>query len=47
MEDQHTVLLSLKEDKDAAFFAVFDGHGGLYMFMNVTYVRGENRKGLT
>eukprot|EP00795_Rhopilema_esculentum_P000079 gene79-9691_t len=28
MEDKHTVLLSLKEDKDAAFFAVFDGHGG-------------------
>jgi len=28
MEDQHTQLLSLKEDKDAAFFAVFDGHGG-------------------
>jgi len=28
MEDQHTLLLSLKEDKDAAFFAVFDGHGG-------------------
>ena len=30
MEDKHTVLLSLKEDKDAAFFAVFDGHGGEY-----------------
>eukprot|EP00112_Aurelia_sp_Birch-Aquarium-sp1_P006300 Seg1698.2 transcript_id=Seg1698.2/GoldUCD/mRNA.D3Y31 product="putative protein phosphatase 2C T23F11.1" protein_id=Seg1698.2/GoldUCD/D3Y31 len=28
MEDQHTLILSLKEDKDAAFFAVFDGHGG-------------------
>lgn len=28
MEDAHTTLLSLKEDKDAAFFAVFDGHGG-------------------
>lgn len=33
MEDQHTLLLSLKEDKDAAFFAVFDGHGG--MFTNI------------
>ena len=29
MEDAHTTLLSLKEDKDAAFFAVFDGHGGM------------------
>ena len=28
MEDAHTQLLSMKEDKDAAFFAVFDGHGG-------------------
>ena len=30
MEDQHTLILSLKEDKDAAFFAVFDGHGGMF-----------------
>lgn len=28
MEDAHTHILSMKEDKDAAFFAVFDGHGG-------------------
>jgi len=28
MEDCHTQLLSMKEDKDGAFFAVFDGHGG-------------------
>ncbi|XP_022236771.1 probable protein phosphatase 2C T23F11.1 [Limulus polyphemus] len=28
MEDAHTHLLSLLEDKDAAFFAVYDGHGG-------------------
>lgn len=28
MEDAHTHLLSLTEDKDAAFFAVYDGHGG-------------------
>lgn len=31
MEDAHTHILSMKEDKDAAFFAVFDGHGGLYI----------------
>lgn len=28
MEDAHTCLLELSEDKDASFFAVFDGHGG-------------------
>lgn len=28
MEDAHTHLLSLSDDKDAAFFAVYDGHGG-------------------
>lgn len=28
MEDAHTHLLSLSEDRDAAFFAVYDGHGG-------------------
>lgn len=28
MEDAHTHLLSLAEDKEAAFFAVYDGHGG-------------------
>ena len=28
MEDAHTCLLELVEDKDASFFAVFDGHGG-------------------
>ncbi|XP_066286813.1 probable protein phosphatase 2C T23F11.1 isoform X2 [Branchiostoma lanceolatum] len=28
MEDAHTHILSLPEDKDAAFFAVYDGHGG-------------------
>jgi protein phosphatase 2C family protein 2/3 len=27
MEDAHTTLVRL-QDKDAAFFAVFDGHGG-------------------
>ncbi|XP_002741378.3 putative protein phosphatase 2C T23F11.1, partial [Saccoglossus kowalevskii] len=28
MEDAHTHILSLQEDKDASFFAVYDGHGG-------------------
>ena len=28
MEDAHTCLLELSEDKSASFFAVFDGHGG-------------------
>ncbi len=29
MEDAHVHLLSLPEDKDACFFAVYDGHGGM------------------
>ncbi|XP_041359473.1 probable protein phosphatase 2C T23F11.1 [Gigantopelta aegis] len=29
MEDAHTHLLSLANDKDACFFGVFDGHGGV------------------
>lgn len=28
MEDAHTHILSLNEDQEAAFFAVYDGHGG-------------------
>jgi len=28
MEDAHTHLLSLPDDADARFFAVYDGHGG-------------------
>ena len=28
MEDAHTILLSMPDDPNAAFFAVFDGHGG-------------------
>lgn len=28
MEDAHTNLLTLPDDKNAAFFAVYDGHGG-------------------
>lgn len=29
MEDAHTHLLTLPDDKNCAFFAVYDGHGGL------------------
>jgi len=28
MEDSHTHILSLPDDPGAAFFAVYDGHGG-------------------
>ncbi|XP_033646346.1 probable protein phosphatase 2C T23F11.1 [Asterias rubens] len=28
MEDAHTTKLTVDEDRDAAFFAVYDGHGG-------------------
>lgn len=28
MEDAHTHLLSVPEDKEASFFGVYDGHGG-------------------
>jgi len=28
MEDAHTHILSLPEDKTCAFLAVYDGHGG-------------------
>jgi len=28
MEDAHTTLLELEDAKEAAFFAVYDGHGG-------------------
>ena len=28
MEDAHTHLLSVNNDKTCAFFAVYDGHGG-------------------
>ena len=37
MEDAHTHILSMKEDKDAAFFAVFDGHGGLFFQLHLSY----------
>lgn len=32
MEDSHTHILSLPDDQDAAFFAVYDGHGGKAVF---------------
>eukprot|EP00057_Strongylocentrotus_purpuratus_P030552 XP_782003.2 PREDICTED: probable protein phosphatase 2C T23F11.1 [Strongylocentrotus purpuratus] len=28
MEDAHTQILAIDDDKDSAFFAVYDGHGG-------------------
>lgn len=28
MEDAHTQLLSTQNDRNSAFFAVYDGHGG-------------------
>jgi protein phosphatase 2C family protein 2/3 len=28
MEDAHTHLLAVPDDKQTAFFAVYDGHGG-------------------
>jgi len=31
MEDSHTEILSLKEDKGTAFFGVYDGHGGRFL----------------
>ncbi len=35
MEDAHTVLLSLENDKNASFFGVYDGHGG--SFLHITF----------
>lgn len=28
MEDAHTTLLDMEDEKGCSFFAVFDGHGG-------------------
>jgi len=46
MEDSHTHILSMKEDKDASFFAVFDGHGGLlyscFWFSIVSLLKNGN-----
>ena len=33
MEDAHTQLLCLNNDKNSAFFAVYDGHGGSIQIM--------------
>lgn len=38
MEDSHTHILSLPDDPEAAFFAVYDGHGG----SNVAEYAGKN-----
>jgi serine/threonine protein phosphatase PrpC len=35
MEDAHTVLLSLENDKSTGFFGVYDGHGGIYFYYNI------------
>lgn len=34
MEDSHTHILALPDDPDAAFFGVYDGHGGNYFINN-------------
>lgn len=39
MEDSHTHILSLPDDANAAFFGVYDGHGGNYL---KTYCIVEN-----
>ena len=31
MEDAHTMLPCIPGDTNTAFFAVFDGHGGIYI----------------
>jgi len=38
MEDSHTAILNLAEDREASFFAVYDGHGGA----KVAQYCGEN-----
>ena len=46
MEDSHTEILSLREDKGTAFFGVYDGHGGklnklFLMHQNMNTVQRE------
>eukprot|EP00093_Oithona_nana_P011246 11246.XXX_277455_276008_1 [CDS] Oithona nana genome sequencing. len=36
MEDAHTHILNLSEDKDSAFFGVYDGHGGAKIAAHVS-----------
>ena len=32
MEDSHTHILSLPDDPGTAFFGVYDGHGGQFLY---------------
>lgn len=44
MEDAHTHLLALPDDRTAAFFAVYDGHGCVFYlsrFLNNFSFRGS------
>lgn len=43
MEDSHTHILALPDDPTAAFFGVYDGHGGNY-FNNIKVLNFINRK---
>ncbi|KAF9190907.1 Protein phosphatase 2C 2 [Haplosporangium sp. Z 767] len=36
MEDAHTTLLEVEDAKETAFFAVYDGHGGKYMMIELS-----------
>lgn len=42
MEDAHTHLLALPGDPNAAFFAVFDGHGGSTIAHHVSHHLHKN-----
>ncbi|VDO94092.1 unnamed protein product [Soboliphyme baturini] len=37
MEDAHTHLLAIPDDKDASFFGVYDGHGGASVSQHASY----------
>jgi protein phosphatase 2C family protein 2/3 len=37
MEDAHTTLLKLDPSNGNTFFAVFDGHGGVYTLIPIPY----------
>jgi hypothetical protein len=37
MEDAHTTLLKLDPSSGNTFFAVFDGHGGVYVLIPLSY----------
>lgn len=34
MEDAHATVLDLEDDERNAFFAVYDGHGGLSLILS-------------